>query len=104
MTHEFAAEQGDPALLTYGRFGIRWRRIARLVECEVDQMVMRKVRMQGDILQTPVAVRRRGRQTVDRRGVKLCGTSTGGVMNQAQTRATLRDQRIAGGRGATAKG
>src|SRR5580704_16533171 len=97
MTREFAAEQGDPAFRTYARLGVRGRRITCLVECEIDQVVMRKVRMQGHILQSAVALRRWGWQSVDGRRVKLCGAATGGVVNQAQAHAALRDQRIARG-------
>ncbi len=63
---ELAAHQRDDALLTHWRLRIRRRRSARLVEREINELVLRELRMEHDVVQSTVAISRfQRRNTAD---------------------------------------
>ncbi len=91
---ELAAHQSHDAVVAHGRLGVRRRRIAGLVESEVNQFVLGELRMQHHVMQPAVAVGRlECRNARDGHRVET-GVPRPGVVDDPQRSAALRDQGI----------
>ncbi len=96
---ELTAQQGDAALPPERRFRIRLRRLAGLVEGEIDELVLRKLGMHNHIVQPAVPIGRIERwDSPDRFRIERSGRARGArdVVDQSQRAATFRNQRVTG--------